>query len=121
MTTYTEAKKSGGLAVEVAEHLKKIYSLDSDQAEQMVHISASSISETLVQARKELAAGDLTALSASGHKVKGVLLGIGLQEEAELARQIEMKGKAGEEADYADLLDKLEDGLQSLLALNSGV
>jgi CheY-like chemotaxis protein len=117
--TGMEERKSGGLVAAVAEHLKNIYSLDPDQVEQMVRISASSISETLAQAKKELAAGDLRSLSGSGHKAKGVLLGIGLKEEAELARQIELKGKAGEAADYAGLLVRLEEALQPLLMLNS--
>ena len=117
--TGTEEKKSGGLVTAVAEHLKNIYSLEPDQVEQMVQISANSISETLAQAKRELAADDLHALSASGHKVKGVLLGIGLKEEAELARQIEQKGKVEEVADYAGLLTRLEEALQSLLLLNS--
>lgn len=119
--TDTEEKKSSELVAEVAEHLKKIYSLEPDQIEQMIQISASSISETLSQARKELSAEDFAALSASGHKAKGVLLGIGLNEQAELARQIELKGKASETADYLGLLDNLEKKLQPLLALNNGV
>ncbi|WP_417910194.1 PAS domain S-box protein [Candidatus Electronema sp. PJ] len=113
----TEEKKLGGLLAEVAEHLKNIYSLDPEQVEQMMQISASSISETLAQAKEALAAGDLDTLSATGHKAKGVLLGIGLKEEADLARQIELKGKSGEEADYSGLLDRLEAGLQPLLVL----
>jgi len=119
--TGIKEQKNGGLVAAVAEHLKTIYSLEPDQVEQMVQISASSISETLAQAKEELAADDLRALSASGHKAKGVLLGIGLKDEAELARQIELKGKAEEQADYAVLLNRLEEALQPLLMLNSGV
>ncbi len=118
--TDAEEKKSGGLVAAVAEHLKRIYSLDPEQVEQMVQISASSIGETLAQAKEELAADDLPALSGLGHKAKGVLLGIGLNEEAELARQIELKGKAGEQADYAGLLNRLEEALRPLLTLNGG-
>ncbi len=121
VTTDMEEKKNNGLVAGVAEHLKNIYSLEPEQVEQMVQISASSISETLAQARKELAADDLASLSASGHKAKGVLLGIGLNDQAELVRQIELKGKAGEAADYLGLLDRLEKELQPLLALNDGV
>jgi PAS domain S-box-containing protein len=118
--TDTEEQKYSGLAAKVAEHLRTIYGLDSEQVEQMVQISASSIGETLTEAKKLLAAGDLAALSALGHKAKGVLLGIGLNEEAEFARQIELKGKSGEETDYAGLLKRLEEGLSSLLILNGG-
>jgi CheY-like chemotaxis protein len=115
----TEERKSEGLLAEIAEHLKNIYNLDSEQVAQMTQISASSISETLAQAKEALAAGELDTLSAAGHKAKGVLLGIGLQEAADLARQIELKGKSGEKADYSVLLDRLEEGLRPLLLLRS--
>ena len=75
---------------------------------------------TLKQAKEMLAAGDLAALSAAGHKAKGVLLGIGLEEAAELARQVELNGKAGQAADYNGLLDRLEEGLRPLLVLSGG-
>jgi len=111
---------NGELVAKVAAHLSETYQLEPDQVKQMVQISADSISETLGQAREVLAADDLAALSAAGHKVKGVLLGIGLEEAAELARQVELKGKAGETADYGGLLDLLEEGLRPLLAQSGG-
>ena len=112
------AEKNSGLLAKVAEHLKTIYSLEPEQVEQMVALSSSSVGEALAQARQLLAADDLAALSAAGHKAKGVLLGIGLNDAADLARQIELKGKASEEADYSGLLDRLESGLRPLLELN---
>ncbi|MCW5200981.1 response regulator, partial [Desulfobulbus sp. F4] len=115
-----EEQKYSGLVAKVADFLKITYELEPEQVEQMVQISASSIGETLAEAQKMLAAGDTVALSAAGHKAKGVLLGIGLEEEANIARQIELKGKVGEEADYAGLLAQLEAGLHSLLAMNDG-
>ncbi|WP_417911541.1 PAS domain S-box protein [Candidatus Electronema sp. TJ] len=108
-----------GLLAKVAEHLKTIYSLEQEQVEQMVALSSTSVSETLAQARQFLADSDLAALSAAGHKAKGVLLGIGLKEEAELARQIELKSKTGEAIDYNSLLEQLKVGLRPLLELNS--
>ncbi len=111
---------NGVLVAKVAAHLREMYQLEPEQVEQMVQISADSISETLKQAKEVLAAGDLAALSAAGHKAKGVLLGIGLEEAAELARQVELNGKAGQAADYNGLLDRLEEGLRPLLVLSGG-
>ncbi len=111
---------NGELVAKVAAHLSEMYQLDPEQVEQMVQISADSISETLTQAREALASGGLPALSAAGHKAKGVLLGIGLEEAADLARQVELKGKAGEAADYSGLLDQLEERLRPLLAMSGG-
>jgi PAS domain S-box-containing protein len=114
-------ENSQGLLEKVAEHLKNIYSLEADQVEQMVQLSARSLDETLAQARQLLAAGDLTALSSAGHKIKGVLLGVGLKDEAELARQIELSGREGREAGYEDMLNRLESCLRPLLTLSSGL
>lgn len=108
---------NGELVAKVSVHLSEMYQLEPDQVEQMVQISAVSISETLGQAREALSSGEMATLSAAGHKAKGVLLGIGLDKAAELARQVELKGKAGEAADYGGLLDRLEEELRPLLAM----
>ncbi|MCI5157997.1 MAG: PAS domain S-box protein, partial [Candidatus Electrothrix sp. AUS1_2] len=69
------------LITSVAEHLKNIYSLEPDQVEQMIQLSARSISETLEQARQAVRDNDLASLSAAGHKAKGILLGVGLKDQ----------------------------------------
>ncbi len=115
-----DKKKNSELVDRVADHLKTAYSLEEDQVGQMIQLSASSISDTLTQADDALAADDLSALSASGHKAKGALASIGLTEAAELARQIELNGKTGERADYAGLLFRLKEELKPLLALKDG-
>lgn len=108
------------LLTNVAEHLKNIYSLEPDQVEQMIHLSSRSISETFEQARQAVADNDLPALSAAGHKAKGVLLGVGLKDEAEQARVIEAASKEGRDEDYHAMMLKLEENLQPLLDLTSG-
>lgn len=121
-TSMREQKKENDnlLLANVAEHLKTVYSLEPDQVEQMVQLSARSISETLEQARQALADRDLTMLSAAGHKAKGILLGVGLKEDAEQARKIEAAGKEGADADYQGMISCLEENLQPLLLLFSG-
>ncbi len=108
------------LLANVAEHLKNIYSLEPDQVEQMIQLSSRSISETFEQAWQAVTAHDLTALSAAGHKAKGILLGVGLKDEAEQARKIEAASKGGLEENYRAMMEQLEDDLRSLLQLNSG-
>ncbi|XOF32704.1 MAG: PAS domain S-box protein [Candidatus Electrothrix sp. YB6] len=121
-TSMREQKKENDnlLLANVAEHLKTVYSLEPDQVEQMIQLSARSISETLEQARQALADRDLTMLSAAGHKAKGILLGVGLKEDAEQARKIEVAGKEGADADYQGIISCLEENLQPLLLLFSG-
>jgi PAS domain S-box-containing protein len=115
----TVPEKEQDLIAKVAEYLKNIYSLEPEQVEQMVQLSAQSIAETLGQAKEALAKKDLPGLSAAGHKAKGILLGIGLKDEADQARQIEMASKEEKDLDYMAILKNLEDTLQSLFVLSS--
>ena len=108
------------LLTNVAEHLKNIYSLEPDQVEQMIQLSSRSVSETLEQARQAVAENDLAALSAAGHKAKGILLGVGLKDEADQARNIEVASKEGQNVDYNAMMAQLEENLQPLLQLTSG-
>uniref|UniRef100_UPI0040575152 PAS domain S-box protein n=1 Tax=Candidatus Electrothrix sp. TaxID=2170559 RepID=UPI0040575152 len=121
-TSMREEKKENdnALLTNVAEHLKNIYSLEPDQVEQMIQLSSRSIAETLEQAWQAVTANDYKALSAAGHKAKGILLGVGLKDEAEQAREIEVASKEEQEADYSALLEQLEDNLRALLQLTSG-
>ncbi|RWX46634.1 HPt (histidine-containing phosphotransfer) domain-containing protein [Candidatus Electrothrix communis] len=121
-TSMMEQKRENdnALLTNVAEHLKNIYSLEPDQVEQMIQLSSRSISETFEQARQAVEDNDLEALSAAGHKAKGILLGVGLKDEAEQARKIESASKEGQDEDYHDMMAQLEDDLQPLLKLTSG-
>jgi PAS domain S-box-containing protein len=121
-TAMTERKRENEnvLLTNVAEHLKNIYSLEPDQVEQMIHLSSRSISETFEQARQAVRDNDLAELSAAGHKAKGILLGVGLKDEAELARRIEAASKEAQDEDYQSMMAQLESDLQPLLALTSG-
>ncbi|MCI5165893.1 MAG: response regulator, partial [Candidatus Electrothrix sp. GM3_4] len=122
-TAMMEQKKENdnALLTNIAEHLKNIYSLDPDQVEQMIQLSSRSISETFDQARQAVKDNDLEALSAAGHKAKGILLGVGLKDEAEQARKIEAASKEGrQDEDYHVMMVQLEDDLRPLLKLTSG-
>jgi CheY-like chemotaxis protein len=121
-TAMMEQKRENddALLTNVAEHLKNIYSLDPDQVEQMIQLSSRSISETFEQAKQAVKDNNLEDLSAAGHKAKGILLGVGLKDEAELARKIEAASKEGQDEDYHGLMAQLEDDLQPLLKLTSG-
>jgi len=86
----------------------------------MIQLSSRSISETLEQAEQAAKDNDLAALSAAGHKAKGILLGVGLKEEAEQAKAIEGASRDGQEQNYHDMISQLEQDLQPLLRLTSG-
>ncbi|MCI5131607.1 MAG: response regulator, partial [Candidatus Electrothrix sp. EH2] len=121
-TIMIEEKKENNnhLLMSVADHLKNIYSLEPDQVEQMIQLSSRSISETFEQARQAVQENDLASLSAAGHKAKGILLGVGLKDEAEQARKIECASKEGRAEDYHAMMAQLEAALDPLLNVSSG-
>ena len=86
----------------------------------MIQLSSRSISETFEQARQAVQENDLASLSAAGHKAKGILLGVGLKNEAEQARKIECASKEGLHEDYHAMLSQLEEALDPLLNVSIG-
>lgn len=103
------------LLVSITKHMENLYSLDPDQVEEMLHISSRTLAESFEQAEQALADNDMQVLSAAVHKVKGTLLGLGLKEEAECARVIEINARAEKESAYQQLLDELQNKIQPLL------
>ncbi len=65
---------------------------------------------------RDLNEGDLEALGKSGHTMKGALMNLGLHDCATLALQIEMGGKAGDDAvDFATILDELHQVIDQIV------
>jgi PAS domain S-box-containing protein len=110
-----DAEEESGLLVDVAKHLQATYDLEQEQVEKMIHLSSTSLVETFERAEQALLARDMPALSAAAHKVKGILLGVGLRQEAGLAMAIEMDSREGKEAVYSQLLHELQQSVGQLL------
>lgn len=75
----------------------------------MVHVSSMSLAETFEHAEQALVGNDMPALSAAANKAKGILLGVGLNQEAECAMEIETSSRDGKEAAYLQLLNELQE------------
>lgn len=114
MADNTGDKKAELLAT-ITKHLVNIYALEPEQVEEMLHLSAMGLAETLEQAKHALADNDMQAFSAAAHKVKGILLGVGLKQEAEHAGLIEASARQGKEAAYPQMVTQLLESVQPLL------
>ncbi len=112
---YSMKNSDRGLLVEIAEHLENVYSLESAQVEQMIHLSASSLVESFGQAEQAVNDNALDGISAAAHKIKGILLGIGAKDPAAQALVIENMARDGKDAAYLELLQKLRTDLRELL------
>ena len=103
------------------EHLKTVYALEDEQICNMLQLSATSLADALQRARQAIRDEDLGELSAAAHKAKGTLLGIGLHQEAESAKIIEIGSKEAMDTVQLDafegIIQELEDLLRPLLAV----
>jgi HPt (histidine-containing phosphotransfer) domain-containing protein len=93
-------------------HFRTTYQLKEDQVELMVQSSQKSLEVTLAAALDALQADDVCEqLVKTLHNLKGVLLNMGEQRWAELARDVEISARNNEDNDYAVAINVLVDGV----------
>lgn len=101
----TDADTSG-FKSEALESLKK--SLGRDELLDMIDGLYQKTEEIIMQAERAMTLGDLPALAARGHELKGMTGNFGLSELSDLASQIEKQSKTGEmTAELTPLVRKL--------------
>lgn len=92
-------------------HLSKNYPLDQEQLDQLFVESVRSVNESLDKASEALAEGDLIQLALAAHKLKGTLLGLGLDGQVGLVRTLQLtaekKDRSGSTALYEEILQSL--------------
>jgi len=74
---------------QITAHLMRIYRLQEEQIEQLLATSLDSLTRLLDRAEQALATEDAEKLREAAHGLKGNLLNLGLQEEADRAAEIE--------------------------------
>lgn len=90
-------------------HFSQTYKLNEDQVEFMVKSSAQSL-RTVFESAQQILAGDdsqQAALAKMAHSLKGLLLNMGEQGWADIARAVEFAAKAGESRDYSAPLEEI--------------
>jgi HPt (histidine-containing phosphotransfer) domain-containing protein len=93
---------------QIKDHLARQFNLTNDQIDSMILGLISTLSEHIDNLEKVLEQGDLEQLGKAGHTIKGALLNLGLNECADIAYDIEVKGKAGERgADYESMVGSM--------------
>ncbi len=100
----------------VAQHLMKQYNLTANQVTQMVHLSIQTLKGSLAVADQACQDGDIGELADAAHKIKGVLLSLGLDRQVEMARGIEVSGKAGRKVDYPAMIAELQESVYPLIS-----
>ena len=100
----------------IKDYLKKQFNLESQQIDSMIPGLINTLSNHMENMEKVLASGDLEQLGKAGHTMKGALLNLGLKECAEIAYDIELKGKAQDAtADFEKLVASLREQLSDYI------
>lgn len=93
---------------QIKDHLARQFNLTNDQIDSMISGLIATLAGHIDNLEKVLEEGDLEQLGKAGHTIKGALLNLGLNECAEIAYDIEVKGKAGErDADYRSMVGSM--------------
>ena len=101
----------------IRKYLCSRFNFPDEQIDQMLPSFITTLGEHMEGLESALLAGDLVELGKKGHTMKGALLNLGLHDCADIAHEIEVKGRGQEKsADYAFLVKRLRDCLKSLLS-----
>jgi len=98
------------------DNLQTSYKLQPEQIKRLLHVSIQSLNESLADTEQAWESSELADMQRGAHKTKGTLLGLGLTEEAEFAKEIENTLRLGEARDFSSLLGNLRKSIQPLLS-----
>ena len=98
----------------VCKHLKTLYGLGGEEINEFLRTSCIYLSGNLDKALACDKRGDLAALGAIAHSLKGSLLNLGLNDLAAKAKEIELKCKQGRKKSYGKQLETIQDNLSVL-------
>lgn len=98
------------------EHFKKMYNLNEVQIGMMLVSSAQSLRTTLEGIEEYLQVEpNLAEIAKLSHSLKGLLLNMGEEEWADIARSLELSAAADRDEDYSGLLEQLKWGAKEML------
>jgi len=97
-------------------NLEKTYKLPPEQLQELLQVSITSFEGSIQEAEKALRERELSGLQSAAHRMKGTLLGLGLSDEAALAREIEENIRQGTKQEYHLLFARLKQKIEPLLS-----
>lgn len=99
-------------------HFRNTYGLTEEQIEKMLISSAKSLATTLSKLYDSLEKEeDLPELNRLGHSLKGLLLNMGEQEWAAIARHLEKSAAAGEPENYREIASSIGGGAEDIVRM----
>lgn len=97
-------------------YLREKFQLPSEQIDEMLPKFVATLVSHMKNIENALSEGDLVLIGKASHTMKGALLNLGLHDCAELAKDLEEKGKAQDASiDYPALVADLRANLGELI------
>ena len=96
----------------VKEHLCQVYGLGLDDVEELYGLGCQTVTATLDRLEAAFLRSDAQEVADAGHMLKGALFNMGLLELGELARALELAGKAGRMEEAHAVYDALRPALK---------
>lgn len=101
---------------ELREHFRSAYNLSEEQIEVMLESSSSSLQKSFSMLYDLLGdSQDLKEITRIGHSLKGLLLNMGQERWAQIAREMEKSAAAGEQRGYRAMADAIYEGVREIL------
>jgi HPt (histidine-containing phosphotransfer) domain-containing protein len=96
----------------VKEHLCQVYGLGLDDVEELYGLGCQTVAATLGRLEAAFLRSDAQEVADAGHMLKGALFNMGLLELGELAKALELAGKAGRMEEARAVYDALRPALK---------
>lgn len=104
---------------QIKTYLSDQFNLEDEQVSEMMPSFISTLAGHMTNLEKAYESGDLMILGKSGHTIKGAFLNLGLNDCAEIALQIERRGKEGDHStDFAYLIARLRQKVDVITSTN---
>ncbi|MBU0944499.1 MAG: response regulator [Proteobacteria bacterium] len=96
------------------EHMKNTYPLQDEQIFQLLEESFKSVQQAMDAIEKGIENKNLALVASASHRLKGTLLGMGLDGQTKLARALELSAKDQEQQESEQLIKELEISVSQL-------
>jgi len=102
-------------------HFKSAYMLSDAQVDLMVESSIESLKSTFALLQKAMEKdNNFKEINVQSHRLKGVLLNMGENDWAEIARQMEKSASRKEYKQYSSIVENLQKGMANILSFGHG-
>lgn len=104
------------LRIFAREHLAQVYPLDEEQLTELLDESVRSLKKSIQEASRAIALNKNDVMESVAHKIKGTLMGLGLDVQIELAKTLHRTAKTNDVKEYSFVFSQLTRSVESLIS-----